>query len=107
MKRTLATIILAACAAVLAETAEEDVSPDTTTNDVIVIDVPAVTNAVVVAATNNPVVKVGWQVPDSSSCYWFLRMTVYPDAMKCTKDEFCKALVAEGLPVNPSYRHIQ
>ena len=57
MKRTLATMILAACAAVLAETAEEDVSPDTTTNDVIVIDVPAVTNAVVVAATNNPVVK--------------------------------------------------
>ena len=53
MKRTLATLILAACAAVFAETAEEDVSPDTTTNDVIVIDVPAVTNAVVVAATNS------------------------------------------------------
>ena len=57
MKKTLATMILAACAVAFAETAEEDVSPDTTTNDVIVIDVPAVTNAVVVAATNNPVVK--------------------------------------------------
>ncbi|MBR1586702.1 MAG: hypothetical protein IJ658_00105 [Kiritimatiellae bacterium] len=58
MKRTLATMMLAACVAAFAETAEEDVSPDTTTNDVIVIDVPAMTNDVVVAAeTNNVVVR--------------------------------------------------
>ena len=34
-------------------------------------------------------------------------MTVYPDAMKCEKAEFCKALAAEGIPVTVSYRHIQ
>ncbi len=53
MKRTLATILLAACAASFAETVEDDTSGDTTTNDVVVIDVPAVTNAVVVTATNS------------------------------------------------------
>ena len=56
MKRTLATMILAVCAASFAETAEEDVSPDTTTNDVIVIDAPVVTNDVVVAAATNNIV---------------------------------------------------
>ena len=53
MRGTLAAMILAACAAAFAETAGEDVSPDTATNDVVVIDVPAVTNSVVVAATNS------------------------------------------------------
>ena len=58
MKRTLAMIAVAACAVAFAETVGEDVSPDTTTNDVIVIDVPVVTNAVVVsAAATNITVK--------------------------------------------------
>lgn len=58
MKRTLAMIAVATCAVAFAETVGEDVSPDTTTNDVIVIDVPVVTNAVVVsAAATNITVK--------------------------------------------------
>ena len=58
MKRTLAMTLLAVCVAVRAETVEDASSSDTTTNDVVVIDVPAVTNDVVVAvATNSLVVK--------------------------------------------------
>jgi dTDP-4-amino-4,6-dideoxygalactose transaminase len=51
-------------------------------------------------------VKVGWQVPDSQSSYWFLRMTVDPDALTVDKLTVCKALSAEGLPINPAYRAI-
>ena len=57
MKKTLAMAFLAVCATSFAETAEDDTSVDTTTNDVVVIDVPAVTNAVVVATTNSLIVK--------------------------------------------------
>lgn len=62
--------------------------------------------AIKIALANNPAVQVGWQVPDTKSSYWFLRMTVNPAALPCTKAEFCAALSAEGIPVNPSYRHI-
>ena len=33
-------------------------------------------------------------------------MTVNPKALPCSKADFCAALAAEGIPVNPSYRHI-
>jgi perosamine synthetase len=36
-------------------------------------------------------------------CYWWLRLKFNADAMKCTKDEFCAALTAEGLGINPNY----
>lgn len=62
--------------------------------------------AVKAALADNPVVQVGWQVPDTVSSYWFLRMTVFPDNMKCTKHEFCDALTAEGIPNQADYRHI-
>lgn len=62
--------------------------------------------AVKEAMKDNPVVKVGWQVPDSESTYWFLRMTTFADAMNAPKQDFCAALAAEGIPVNPSYRFI-
>ena len=67
----------------------------------------AVGEGVKAAMANNPVVKVGYQLADSKSCYWFLRMTVYPENMKCNKLDFCKALQAEGLPITVSYRNIQ
>ncbi|MCK5802859.1 MAG: DegT/DnrJ/EryC1/StrS family aminotransferase [Lentisphaeria bacterium] len=63
-------------------------------------------NAVRDALADNPIVNVGWQVPDSQSCYWFLRTTVDPDALTVSKNQFCAALSAEGLGVNPSYRAI-
>lgn len=36
--------------------------------------------------------------------YWFLRMRFHADQATCNKDEYAQALIAEGLPVNPSYR---
>ncbi len=63
--------------------------------------------AVKAAFAGNPIVQVGWQVPDSESSYWFLRMTLNLDNIKCSKDDYCAALAAEGLPVAASYRHIQ
>ncbi|MCQ2396664.1 MAG: DegT/DnrJ/EryC1/StrS family aminotransferase [Lentisphaeria bacterium] len=36
-------------------------------------------------------------------CYWWWRLRFMADEMKCTKDEFCKALVAEGAQILPSY----
>ena len=62
--------------------------------------------AVKAALAGNPAVQVGWQVPDSLSSYWFLRMTVSPKAMPCPKNDFCAALAAEGIPVTAAYRHI-
>lgn len=63
-------------------------------------------NTVRDALRSNPVVQVGWQVPESQASYWFLRMTVNSDALNVDKDAFCRALAAEGLDINPSYRHI-
>ena len=65
-----------------------------------------VCEAVRAAMADNPVVKVGWQVDGTVSSYWFLRMTVYPKNMKCTKQEFCDALAAEGIPLQATYRNI-
>lgn len=43
------------------------------------------------------------------NCYWWLRLKFNTEAMNCTKDEFCEALMAEGLTRNvsiiPHYRH--
>lgn len=63
-------------------------------------------NSVRDAMADHPVVKVGWQVPETQSCYWFLRMTVDPEALSVDKATFCQALSAEGLGINPSYRAI-
>lgn len=51
-------------------------------------------------------VSVGWQQPDSYCTYWFLRITLDPARFSVPKAQFCKALAAEGMPVNPSYRFI-
>jgi dTDP-4-amino-4,6-dideoxygalactose transaminase len=51
-------------------------------------------------------VSLGWQVPESESAYWFLRFYVDPSAVRVTKDEFARAVAAEGIPVGATYRHI-
>lgn len=63
-------------------------------------------NAVRHALAGNPVIQVGWQVPDSQSSYWFLRMHVSQEAMRVDKSTFCAALAAEGIPLAVSYRAI-
>ena len=63
-------------------------------------------NAVRDALKDHPAVQVGWQVPETQSCFWFLRMVFKPGALRVDKAAYCQALAAEGIPVNPSYRAI-
>ena len=58
------------------------------------------------ALADNPVIQVGWQVPESQSCYWFMRMHLDLDAITVDKATFCAALSAEGIPNAVSYRAI-
>lgn len=51
-------------------------------------------------------VSVGWQVPDTESVYWFLKIRLELEALGVDKTQFCKALIAEGItPIRDSYRH--
>lgn len=43
-------------------------------------------------------------VEGAECAYWFLRVKFNGEGLSCTKDEFTAALVAEGLPMNPSYK---
>ncbi len=43
-------------------------------------------------------------VPGAEPSYWFLRIRFHPERAACDKDTYCQALIAEGLPVEPSYR---
>lgn len=43
-------------------------------------------------------------VAGAESVYWFLRLHFHADQATCDKDTYTQALIAEGLPVNPSYR---
>lgn len=43
-------------------------------------------------------------IPGAEATYWFLRMRFHAGHATCDKETFCQALMAEGLPINPSYR---
>ena len=62
--------------------------------------------AVKEALKKHGAVSMGWQVPDTRSVYWFMRLKLDQDAIKVDKPTFCRALAAEGLPVEPHYRKI-
>jgi dTDP-4-amino-4,6-dideoxygalactose transaminase len=49
-------------------------------------------------AVTIPVIKEGFE-----HCYWWWRLKFNAEAMNCTKNEFCAALIAEGLGINPNY----
>ncbi|MBT3272179.1 MAG: hypothetical protein HN368_03415, partial [Spirochaetales bacterium] len=51
-------------------------------------------------------INMGWQVADTEGVYWFMRIHIDEKKLTVGKAEFCKALAAEGIPVNPEYRHI-
>lgn len=42
-------------------------------------------------------------VTGAEAVYWFLRMRFHADQATCDKAAYAQALLAEGLPVNPSY----
>ncbi|MFH1905534.1 MAG: DegT/DnrJ/EryC1/StrS family aminotransferase [bacterium] len=52
------------------------------------------------------IVSIGWQVPETESVYWFMRIHVKTDMLKVDKMAFAEAVKAEGIPVARSYRHI-
>jgi dTDP-4-amino-4,6-dideoxygalactose transaminase len=51
-------------------------------------------------------VSPGREVPETEGVYWFMRFRVDEGRLTASKDEFARAVAAEGIPVNPSYRHI-
>jgi perosamine synthetase len=51
-------------------------------------------------------VSMGWQVPDTESSYWFMRLKFDSNILRVDKTTFCKALEAEGVMVNPDYNHV-
>ncbi|MBP5640464.1 MAG: DegT/DnrJ/EryC1/StrS family aminotransferase [Victivallales bacterium] len=59
------------------------------------------------AMADNPCVKVGWLVDGGYCSYWYLRMTVEPEHLTCSKMDFCNALSKEGIPLIADYGHIQ
>jgi len=58
------------------------------------------------ALSGDRAVSVGWQVPDSQSTYWFLRMHIDVSRLSVDKAAFCQALRAEGISASPAYRAI-
>lgn len=53
-----------------------------------------------------PAVRIPDHVPGAEPSYWFLRLEVDTDKLSCDKSTFCTALDAEGLPIEPIYRHM-
>ncbi len=51
-----------------------------------------------------PTVSLPPLLPGAEASYWFLRMRFHATQATCTKELFCQALIAEGLPINASYR---
>ncbi len=51
-------------------------------------------------------VRTGWEVADTEGVYWFVRFGVNTDLLRTGKEQFARAVGAEGIPVTPSYRHI-
>lgn len=46
------------------------------------------------------------QISGAEPSYWFWRLALDTEKLTCTKDDFCAALIAEGMPILPSYRHL-
>ena len=49
-------------------------------------------------------VSMMWQVPETSGAYWFLSLKLETAILREDKETFCKALEAEGLPVEINFR---
>ncbi len=51
-------------------------------------------------------VSLGWRPEGAEPSYWFLRVMLDLEKLTVSKESFCAALKAEGIPCTPSYRHI-
>lgn len=50
------------------------------------------------------VVSLPNPLPGAEPSYWFLRLQFHRERSKVDKERFCQALLAEGLPITPSYK---
>jgi dTDP-4-amino-4,6-dideoxygalactose transaminase len=66
----------------------------------------AVADAVAKALRGRKAVSLARPMAGAVGSYWFLRLRVDAAALTVTKDEFAKAVEAEGIPTWVSYRHI-
>lgn len=53
---------------------------------------------------NLQVVTIPQQLEGAEASYWFFRLEVDIGKITCDKDTFCRAVLAEGIPISPSYR---
>ena len=53
-----------------------------------------------------PAVSCAREVPGAEAVYWFQRVHVRGEGLTVGKDRFARAVAAEGIPVNPSYRYL-
>jgi perosamine synthetase len=51
-------------------------------------------------------VSIPDELPGAESSYWFLRMQFHSEKVTCDKETFCQAMIAEGIPIDPSYNHM-
>ncbi|MFH1570207.1 MAG: DegT/DnrJ/EryC1/StrS family aminotransferase [Gemmatimonadota bacterium] len=51
-------------------------------------------------------VRPGREVEGTEGVYWFMRFAVDASRLTVSKDDFARAVAAEGIPVGASYRHI-
>ena len=51
-------------------------------------------------------VRLGRELPETEGVYWFVRVHVDTQRLTVNKDTFAHAVAAEGIPTNPSYRHL-
>lgn len=49
-------------------------------------------------------ISVPEQYAGAEASYWFWRLEVNVSALSCDKPTYCRALAAEGIPLNPQYR---
>lgn len=50
-----------------------------------------------------PSIKIPALIPGATHSYWWWRLEVDTDKITCSKAEYCEALAAEGVALNPSY----
>lgn len=50
-----------------------------------------------------PSIKIPEILPGTKHSYWWWRLMIVSDGITCSKDEYCEALAAEGVPLIPSY----
>ena len=55
-------------------------------------------------ARRSRAVSPGWVPPEAQASFWFMRLHVDTTRLTVDGDTFARALGAEGLPVNPTYR---